>query len=385
MKNTRHLAIVTPLPPVKSSIGQYGYYLAEALAGTGTFTQITILAQVEAHTQPIDYPSPLRVERIWKRDQLDSSLKITKRLRQLKPDLVWYNLGASIFGKHILPNVSGLLCPFLARRIGIPSVVTLHEMLDAVDFKTLRVPGGTFLAWGTGMMRFIVTRTDIVCVTLERHAKWLSTRDHRLHVMHIPHGVFSSPQVLQDAPDTSVLVFGNLAPYKGLETVLEAFSRLYRQNPSIRLTVAGTEHPRFPGYIKKLREDMGKNSAIQWSINVPEHELPQLFAGSTLVVIPNTATTGSSSVLYRALGWGRAVIASDLPELRAAAEEEQFWINFVPSGNSGALTKSLESLLFDPEKRNAQVRHNFDIIRKDLTVDHTCRAYIRAFERVLAG
>jgi glycosyltransferase involved in cell wall biosynthesis len=385
MKPPRHLAIVTPLPPAKSSIGQYGYYIAEALAKTNTFTQITIVAQIEANAQQVDYPSSLRVERIWRRGQLDSSLKIIKRLSQLKPDLVWYNLGASVFGEKILPNVGGLLCPFLTRRMGIPSVITLHEMMDAVDLKTLRVPGSVFLAWGTKILRFMVTRTDMVCVTLERHAKWLVARDRHAHIVHIPHGVFKPPQVLQDTPDTNLLVFGALAPYKGLETVLEAFSRLHQQNPSICLTVAGTEHPRFPGYIEQIKENIEDNAAIKWLINVPEHELPQLFANSTLVVIPNIATTGSSSVLYRAIGWGRAVIASDLPELHAAAEEEQFWINFFPKGNAIALAKSLESLLRDPEKRKAQIRHNFDIIVDHLTLEHTCQAYIHAFELLLAG
>jgi glycosyltransferase involved in cell wall biosynthesis len=383
MNPQRHLVIVTPLPPAKSSIGQYGYYVAEALAGTKTFAKITILAQMEASTKEMDQSPLLRVERIWKRDQLDSSLRIIRRSRQLKPDLVWFNLGASIFGKNVLSNVSGLLCPFLTRRLGIPSVVTMHEMVEAVDLKTLHVPGGGLLSWGTSIMRFMLMQTNLVCVTLERHAKWLARRDPHTQVMHIPHGIFNSPLLLPDGSDLNLLVFGNLAPYKGLETVLEAFSSLHQKYPSIGLTIADTEHPRFPGYIERIRKEIGKIPAIKWSINVPEHELLCLFARSTLVVIPNIATTGSSSVLYRAVGWGRAVIASDLPELRAVAKEEQLRINFFPRGNSAALEKSLESLLFDSEKRKAQVRHNFGIVVDHLTIEHTAQAYLHAFERVL--
>jgi glycosyltransferase involved in cell wall biosynthesis len=385
MNPQRHLVIVTPLPPAKSSIGQYGYYLAQALACTNSFGQITILAQREAGTKEVDLSPPMRVERIWKRDRPDSSLRIIRRLRQLKPDLVWYNLGASIFGKNLLSNVSGLLCPFLTRRISIPTVVTMHEMVESIDLKTLHVPGGGLSSWGTGMIRFMLTQADLVCVTLERHAKWLARRAPYAQVMHIPHGIFTAPQVLPDRADLNLLVFGNLAPYKGLETALEAFSSLRQNYPSIRLTIAGTEHPRFPGYIERIRKEIGNIPSINWSINVPEYELPYLFAHSTLVVIPNIATTGSSSVLYRAVGWGRAVMASDLPELRAVAEEEQFRINFFTRGNSAALAKSLKSLLFDLEKRKAQVRHNFGIVIDHLTVEHTAQAYLHAFERVLDG
>lgn len=44
-----------------------------------------------------------------------------------------------------------------------------------------------------------------------------------------------------------------------------------------------------------------------------------LFFG--VVVPPYTATTGASSVLRRSAALGRPVVASDLPDLRADAEE----------------------------------------------------------------
>mgnify|MGYP000158755591 CR=1 FL=1 len=44
-----------------------------------------------------------------------------------------------------------------------------------------------------------------------------------------------------------------------------------------------------------------------------------LFARASVVVLPYLASTGASSVVHRAAAWGRPLIASDLPDLRAVA------------------------------------------------------------------
>jgi glycosyltransferase involved in cell wall biosynthesis len=87
--------------------------------------------------------------------------------------------------------------------------------------------------------------------------------------------------------------------------------------------------------------------------------------------------------LYRAAGWGRPIVASDLPELRAIAEEERLWVEFFSTGDSNSLKATLESLLKDASKREAQIQHNYHIIRERLTLAHISQLYLQAFELVL--
>jgi len=378
-----HLAIVTPFPPGRSSIGQYGYYLSDALARTGRFSRITLLTQFAPEDDQADSRLPFRVERLWHLNRFDASLRISRRLEQLKPDLIWYNLGASIFGKNPLSNVSGLLSPMLSRMAGIPTVITLHELLAQADLQTLRVPGGRLAGWGAQFIQDMTTQADLVCVTLHRHAKYLSRNNPRMQVMHIPHGTFVSPTLLTNSPKPEILFFGYIAPFKGLELLLKAFSDLHSHHPSVSLTIAGGEHPRFHGYLEQVRSSCEGNPAIRWLGYVPETELRQVFARAALVVLPSTATTGSSSVLYRAAAWGRPIVASDLPEFRAIAEEEGLSVEFFPSGDDVGLGTALDRLLMDPARRAAQARHNYQIIKENLTLTHTCHAYLRAFEFVL--
>jgi glycosyltransferase involved in cell wall biosynthesis len=378
-----HLAIVTLLPPVSNSIGQYGYYLSDALARTGKFSNITSLAQIAPDTQQVDSNLPFRVERLWHLNRLTTSLKILHRLKQIKPDLVWYNLGVSTFGRSPLSNVIGLLSPAFSRLMGIPTVVTLHEMIEQADLQTLHVPGGPLATWGAKLIQYISTRADVVCVTLRQHAEYLSQNNSNIQVMHIPHGTFIAPMFLPDSENLEILFFGYIAPFKGLELLLKVFHDLHSHHPLLRLTIAGGEHPRFPGYLKNIKRTYGDDPAIRWLGYIPENELDQVFAHATLVVIPSTATTGSSSVLYRAAAWGRAVVASDLPELRAITNEENLWIEFFSSGDDISLRNTIERLLKDTAQRKAQAHHNYKIIEEHLTLIHTSQAYLQAFELAL--
>jgi glycosyltransferase involved in cell wall biosynthesis len=219
---------------------------------------------------------------------------------------------------------------------------------------------------------------------LRRHVECLAARNPNACLMHIPHGLFDPPELLASSGDLELLIFGMLSPFKGLELLLDVLRDFHRRSPSLRLTIAGAEHPRFPSYVSRVRHAFGEHPAIHWLGYVPEAKLRNVFARATIVVLPYLATTGSSSVVYRAAGWGRPIVASDLPELQAIAEGDRLWIEFFPSGDRASLAATLERLLADPALRVAQAQHNYDTVARHLTLAHTCQAYLRAFDLALA-
>ena len=385
MRKPLHLAIVTPFPPRLSGIGQYGYHVSRALVRTGVFERVSVLTETAPDTPPVERCHRLRIERLWRCNGLDAGWRIAVRLQQLKPDLVWYNLGASSFGRSPAVNVCGLLSPALGRLAGLPAVVTLHETVEQSDLGTLGAPGGRLASWGARLVRLLTTQADVVCVTLRRQADWLAARDPSVCLVHIPHGVFDAPQLLEKSGELALLFFGSLAPFKGLDLLLDAFRRLQRHYPSLRLVVAGSEHPRYPGYLSRAWQAFKQDPAVDWLGCVPEVKLREVFARATLVVLPYLATTGSSSVLYRAAGWGRPIVASDLPELRSLVEEERLRVEFFPKGDRACLAATLERLLADPELGAAQARHNYLTVASRLTLADTCQAYLRAFDLALAA
>ncbi len=375
-----HLAIVTPFPPAITGIGQYGYHVTRALAKLGAFSRVTVLAGSQVNGETPNHLGLTEIEYCWQPDSFNARPAILSRLKRLNPDLIWFNLGASIFGKSPLHNVSGSLTPMLAKQMGYPTVVTLHELVEFADLRALNAPGGPFAPVGARLLTRIATQADVICLTMYHYKELLSTR--QVDCAHIPIGAYHEPELLNESGSQELLFFTTLAPFKGLELLIEAFCRLRKKYPRLKLNIAGAEHTRFSNYTKELRTRFKEMDDIRWLGQIPEDQVRNLFRGSQIVVLPYTASTASSSVLYQAATWGRAVIASDLEEICMLASENNLQIEFFKTGNIESLCTSIQSLLDSPMKRRAQAEHNFGAILPTRPQE-TGKQYIRAFNRAL--
>jgi glycosyltransferase involved in cell wall biosynthesis len=376
-----HLVIVTPFPPSITGIGQYGYHLTRTLAKSGLFSRLTVLAgsALGPHAERPNHLGLTEVDYCWQPDSLKARAAILSRLARLRPDLVWFNLGASIFGRSPAANLSGLLAPMSAAR-RFPTVVTMHELVELADLRALNAPGGIFAPLGARLLTRLAAQADVVCLTMRHYADWLS--DRGVNCAHIPIGAYHEPELLDESESGELLFFTTLAPYKGLELLIEAFLRLRTGYPHLRLIVAGTAHTRFPGYGNELRANFNGAHGIQWLGQVSEDEVKNLFRRARIVVLPYAASTGSSSVLYQAATWGRAIVASDLAEIRRITLENNLTVQFFENNDADSLQQALRRLLDSPSLRHAQAIHNFHAIQS-LRPRATCQRYIEIFNRAL--
>lgn len=386
------LCVISPYPPEISGIGQYGSYVVRGLARTGRFDAITVLAgdgarRPNPRCEPVDAgeSSLIRTRYVWARDDVGAGTRLAAALRAEQPDVVWFNLGFAVFGASRIANFLGLAVPMFTRRAGLPTVVTLHESFESVHPRTLGMTNGRITAWGAHMATRMLLQADVVCVTLARYVLELRARYGVENVWHVPVGVYTPPELLPrpaDAPPHNILIFATYAPFKGLPILLEAFAGVRQCLPEATLTIAGSDHPRFPGYLTAQRASANGAPGIQWLGPQPEARLRDLFARASVVVLPYTATTGASSVLHRAAALGRPMIMSDLPDLRTVAEEENLRVDYVPAGDPAALGAALIRLLQDPARQAAHARHNMAMMQA-MTLDHTSARYVAAYEHAL--
>lgn len=375
-----NLVIVSPFPPTITGIGQYGYHMTRAFAASGAFSEITVLAGARGHGQAPNHLGVSEIEYCWEPGQWNARAAILSRVRRLNPDLVWFNAGASIFGRSPWVNVSGLLTPALIRRMGIPIVVTIHELVELTDLRSLNAPGGSLARLGAKLLSQITVQADVVCLTMKNYTDWLASRG--VDCTHIPIGAYHEPELLGDSDSQELLFFTTLAPFKGLELLLTAFEALRLKYPGLRLTIAGAEHIRFPNYSGQLQARFGGMDGVSWLGQTSEEKVMELFRRAQLVVLPYSASTGSSSVLYQAATWGRPVIASDLREIKKLVEEDNLRVEFFKSGDVNSLCDSIQGMLSSSEKRRVQTVHNFKAIQR--TRPHeTCRKYLQAFDHAL--
>ena len=378
-----HLAVVTPFPPAITGIGQYGFHISRALANTNAFDRISILAGAANGTTPVlDLPNA-EVEYPWHIDHANAGMNILAALKQKKPDVVWFNLGVSAFGKSPLANLSGFSTVARTRRLGIPTIATLHEVVELSDLHALQAPGGIFASLGARLITRMALQADVVCLTLKQYTHWLSELDPHKKSIHIPIGSYHEPNELRNSQGEELLFFSTFAPFKGIEVLVAAYETLLSERPNLTLTIAGAEHHRFPGYAQSLIEKYSLLKNIRWLVDVPEDSVRSIFERASLVVLPYSASTGSSSVLYQAATWGRPIIASDLPELRSAAKESGLHLSFFQTDNANDLVLHIKDLLDHPEKQAEQLRKNAERIQS-IHPQHTANQYIEAFNLALS-
>ena len=132
---------------------------------------------------------------------------------------------------------------------------------------------------------------------------------------------------------TRILAFGKWGTYKrpGADG-WRLFKEVVREIPEARLVIAGTDHPKTPGYLHSIQEKLGPRSDVIFTGYVAEDDIPQLFQSSSVAVLPYTSSAGSSGIAHLACTYGVPIVASDIPDFRRLADEEGLAIDFFPAG-----------------------------------------------------
>jgi glycosyltransferase involved in cell wall biosynthesis len=370
-----NICAVSCFPPTLAGIADYGAHLAHHLARDPRVERVTVLADTAPGAQPVERISGVDVHRVWTRDSTGTGATLLRAVQSLRPDVVWFNLGITMFGTRLSGAAGGLLAPLGTSLLGYRTVVTLHELPALANLSALGLRSRPHRLSLSFVPR-VILRANLVVVTLDRYRRFLMERHRARNVRHIAHGAYDEPQVADEPAQETALVFGTFGPHKDPGVVAEAVSRLRQKRPGLQLIVAGGDHPRYPGFMADCRRRHGLNGS--WFGYVPPEQLGALFAQATVVVVPPRASTGSSGVIYRAMSHGRAVLASDLLDYRGLAEDENLELSWFEPGNVTGLAEALEALLDDRARRNHVVTHNLDAMRR-LGPSQTVDAYLTQF------
>lgn len=143
-------------------------------------------------------------------------------------------------------------------------------------------------------------------------------RRKTIHVSTLP--LFKSPEINADngasAPrsTTNFLFFGRIAPYKGLEILLRAFSNL--PNQEARLTILGTG-----ALSDDLQSAIESDDRIQCRLGwLDESEISAALKAQDIMVLPYTEASQSGAIMS-AFGAGLPVIASPVGGLSEQVQD----------------------------------------------------------------
>jgi glycosyltransferase involved in cell wall biosynthesis len=161
--------------------------------------------------------------------------------------------------------------------------------------------------------------------------------------------------------------------------MVEAFKEVARQIPNARLVIAGTDHPKTPGYLQSIRQKLASRSDVIFTGYVAEEDIPQLFQSSSVAVLPYTSSAGSSGIAHLACTYGVPIVASDIPDFRRLAEEEGLAIDFFPPGKINELARHLTDLLQNRERQIEMAMQNVSAALR-MSMPEIIRQYLRTFE-----
>jgi D-inositol-3-phosphate glycosyltransferase len=135
--------------------------------------------------------------------------------------------------------------------------------------------------------------------------------------------------------EKALLFFGNIAPYKGLEYLVEAFINLLANDRSYRLVIVGSPKggQSYWNQIRHVIHDLGAGDRVIQKIEyVPDETTELYFKAADVVVLPYTHVF-QSGVLFLGYSFGLPAIAADVGSLREEIIE----------GETGFVFKSRDS------------------------------------------
>lgn len=287
---------------------------------------------------------------------LAQAVAVIRRIRSVEYDV--------IHAHWLIPQ--GLICALARGTLGerAPALVCTSHGGDlyALEYPLFRA-----------LKKWAAARSDCLCVVsnaMKIRALTLGVDSARIRVM--PMGVdlrHTFRPVEGVARVRRRLIFvGRLVEKKGLDTLLEALSRLADEYPDIELLIAGDGPLRVPLERKALA--LGLSGKAVFLGSVASDRLPDLYSSADIAVVPSVIAAsgdqeGLGLVIIEAMGCGCAVVASALDAIGDVVDAETGL--FARPGDPADLAEKIRRLLEDPgycrrlsERAREKVLSRFD-------------------------
>jgi len=392
------ICLVATFPPSGRQLNEYAYHIARELQSKPDVELIILADELTAYEFATDeHGKPLRADqqselpgfnviRCWKFGGISTPVRLLKTIRELKPDVVWFNLVFSSFATPDKPVAAfaGLSVPALTRAAGFFTHITLHHIIEHVDFSAAGVRREKLFRAGTNLATKALLRAHSVSVLLPGYRHTLITKYSARNVLLGTHGTFASIPTPPDFsrrgnPEHRILAIGHWGTYKRLETLMEAFPMVLKRVPNARLIVAGANHHTRAGYWEAIRDAQPAGLPIEFRGYVAEDAIPELFQSTSIVVMPYDSATGSSGPAHQACEYGIPIVSADIEDLRGMATNEGMAVRFHKKGDAEHLAEQLLAILESPELQHSMAEHNFRA-GIEMTMTSVVNNYLRWFE-----
>jgi glycosyltransferase involved in cell wall biosynthesis/putative methionine-R-sulfoxide reductase with GAF domain len=351
----RVLMLVSEAPPIKSGIARVAGELTERLTGLGV---------------EIDVLSANEIPRATFKEFRFSSLSL--RWREIQKRLGEYDI-LHIHGSVPTFSEAALLLGRLGSRLvdRVSAVVYTHHC--DIDLEGLEATVRSY----NRMHRRLVRLADHVVASTPSYALRLEAAARPGRVSAVPFGVdFARFSSESEKPERfNVLFVGQLRPYKGVDVLLRAWSKV--DNADLHIVGTGHERERLTALIQEL----GLTS-VHLHGAVSDKGLVDYYSNAHVLVLPSTRKAEAFGlVLLEGMAAGCVPVASRLPGVTDVVGDTGMTF---PVGDSDAMAEVLLQLRDDVDMR----RRRSMLARKRALMfnwDYTARAYLDIYKQAYVG
>ena len=290
-------------------------------------------------------------------------------------------------------HIHGIWSPTLARRFvawrrrGIPTVVTLHGMLEpwALAHKKLKKQ----VAWHLYQKR-LLNLASALHATSEREAGNLRKLGLKPPIAMIPWGIEVSvkgeggaekvrfvgetPTLLKSR---TALFVGRIFPVKGLPLLVEAWAQI--RPAGWRMKIVGPDEAGHLAEVQELVRKAGLEADFEFTGSVEGEALRKTYEDADLFVLPSY-TENFGMVVVEALAHGVPVIASNGTPWKGLLEHECGWWPDISSEGIGEALQSATSI--DPTELRLMGMRGRQWMQRDFSWDQVARRMVALYESV---
>lgn len=301
-------------------------------------------------------------------NDLTAVIRIRKAVQELirafQPDII-----------HLHPSGPELLFHLqISRVMPMPTILTIHNNYSLQNVK---------LSDDTGFGKAL-RQADWVTAVSNDALAWLRAGIPSLKfnssVVH--NGIPSQPLSPQPLPwkPAHLLYVGRLAPQKGLDILLDAFSLVLARFPSTKLMIVGEGVERVA--LESQAAALNITAHIEFKGRVEPQAVPALLNQATMFVM-SSLYEGLPMVALEAAQMGRPIVATRAGGLPEAVIHNRTGLLVEPQ-NPAALADAIITLLSDPQRATRYGAAGRALVEEHFTIETCAAAYEQHYHRLLS-
>ncbi len=166
----------------------------------------------------------------------------------------------------------------------------------------------------------------------------------------------------------NLLFVGSFSAHKGIDLLIEAFSKLAIQTKykDLTLTIAGQKTLYYP-QLKEIINSLDKSikSKIKIVFNFPQSKLSQLIDKSTCLVLPSNHES-FGLVLIESWARSKTVITSNIPPLQELVKKSKGGLTF-QKNNSNDLKTKIQKIIDNPKLNQQLAQNGYQYVKNNYT------------------